>query len=425
VPGLRALIVVALLVLGATSAHAHGGPSHHHGDDPVPHGASRLRIKLVTFGPGDAVHQYFGHNAMIVEDRVSGQSLLFNYGTFSFGADMLPKFLKGRLEFWISVSDVQPTYRMYRAANRSISERELNLSPARRMYVAQRLEHDAQPENRDYLYDHYRDNCSTRLRDLINQAVDGQLKRANSGPARFDYRGLTRRYASHDPLVDLLLIFWMNDQQEQPITRYDEAFLPGELERQVDALRYRDESGGQVPLVLSARTVFAAKRAAVPERPPTTWPWVLAFSSLVGGVALGLALWWARSGARSARVAFGTWELGVGLVYGLPALVLFLMATLTEHRVTHFNENLLLANPITFLALPAGLRIALGSARARRWMAFGWYALCASSALLLLARALPAFDQAIGYPCALFLPINLGFAAAHAWLERVGTSRAE
>lgn len=416
--------MVALLWLGAGPAHAHPNhlPGEHggHGDDHAPHGASRLRIKLVTFGPGDAVHQYFGHNAMIVEDRVSDQSLLFNYGTFSFGPDMLPKFLKGRLEFWVSVSDVQPTYRLYRAMNRSISERELNLSPARRMYVAQRLEHDAQPEYREYLYDHYRDNCSTRLRDLINQAVDGQLRHANAAPARYTYRGHTRRYAAHDPLVDLLLMFWMNDQQERPITRYDEAFLPDELERQVDALRYRDETGSQVPLVLTRRTVFAATRAPVPERPPTTWPWVLSFSSAVAGLALGLALWWARGGTGAARVAFGLLELVVGFVYGLPALVLFLMATLTEHKVTHFNENLLLANPITFLALPAGLQIARGSARARRWMAFGWYALCATSVLLLLAKTLPAFDQDVFYACVLYMPVNAGFAAAHLLLERAG-----
>src|SRR4051812_41583072 len=79
-----------------------------------------LLIKLVTFGPGDDVFNYFGHNAMIVEDTSQHLARLYNFGMFHFGVDMLPNYLKGKLTFWVGEASVRATYAHYRAANRSV-----------------------------------------------------------------------------------------------------------------------------------------------------------------------------------------------------------------------------------------------------------------------------------------------------------------
>ena len=139
----------------------------HHEPRPAPPSGEDLNIKLVTFGPGDSIHQYFGHNAMVVEDtRSGGRARLYNFGRFSFGGDMLAKYMRGRLDFWVGVSSVRPVFRAYEAHNRSVRVQILNLSPDKRLLLADRLEVNALPENRNYRYHHYNDNCSTRLRDL-------------------------------------------------------------------------------------------------------------------------------------------------------------------------------------------------------------------------------------------------------------------
>ena len=74
-----------------------------------------LRISLVTFGRGDEIHQYFGHNALLVEDTGAGIGALYNFGMFGFGPDMLTKYLRGQLEFWVAATPVQSTYRHYMA----------------------------------------------------------------------------------------------------------------------------------------------------------------------------------------------------------------------------------------------------------------------------------------------------------------------
>jgi hypothetical protein len=375
-----------------------------------------LVISLVTFGVGDDIHQYFGHNALMVEDKERGAAALYNFGMFSFGPDMLPKYLQGQLEFWAAATPVEPTFRQYMEENRSIQVRELNLSPRKRRFLAQRLSYYVQPEHRNYRYHHYENNCSTKVRDLIDSALDGQLRVAARAPARFTYRGHTRRYTQQDPIVHMLLLLWMNDSMEHPIKVWDEAFLPDELERLVDHAQFRDDEGRRVPLVRLAYTVFHARRAPVPEAPSAGWPGLLAFGAMLGALALLLSRWMSR-GSRIARVLLGVHHMLIGLVVGVPGLVLFLFL-FTKWDVTHYNENLFLANPITFLAFPLGFWTAVGSQKAQRLLGTVWLVLGTSTVLLLVLKLLPSFDQDTHLPMALLVPLNLGCALAHAGLVK-------
>jgi len=371
-----------------------------------------LALRLVTIGPGDAIHEYWGHNALWVEDSRRGASVLYNFGMFDFGGDMLPKYLRGQLEFWVAATPAQPTFDFYAAANRSLRVRELALDPARRRYLAERLAWYALPENRHYRYHHYENNCSTKLRDLIDEATEGQLSRQSRRPARLSYRGHTWRYTERDPIVRFLLVLWMNDSMEQPITAWDEAFLPDELERIVDEARIDDGRGGTRPLVGRAATLYEAHRAPVPRDPALAWPGLLALGALLGGAALGLGR---RREPRALRVGFGLYQALIGVALGVPGLVLGLFV-FTGWEVTHWNENLFLANPLTFLALPCGLMLACGARRGERFMGACWGVLAGGSLLLLLLKLLPRFDQATLLPLCLYLPVNLGFAAAY-WLR--------
>jgi hypothetical protein len=315
------------------------------------------------------------------------------------------------------------TFEHYIDMNRSVHVQELNLAPAKRKAMADALATNVLPENRDYLYDHFRDNCSTRLRDLIDAAIDGQFKQALSRPARMSYRDHIRRYAQKDPPVDFAFLFWMNDEMERPITKWDELFLPDELERQVAAMRYyvntsdekrpTDAADKTVPLVTSSYTVYAAHRPLVPARPATSWPWTLLLGCSGGAVLWLTALWMRRRASRLARASFGILHAVLGSVFGLYGTLGFLMWTLTEHAVTFRNENQLLANPITLLLLPLGIAIAMGSNRALRSARYLFYTLAAMSLSLLGLKLLPSFDQDTLLTMTLLLPLNLAGALAH------------
>lgn len=377
-----------------------------------------LLIKLVTFGPGDDVYNFFGHNALVVEDTARHMAGLYNFGMFSFGPDMLPNYMKGKLTFWVAETPVRATFAHYIDMNRSIHVQELDLAPAARADLARALAWQVLPENREYLYDHYFDNCSTRLRDLIDRAVGGQFHAALDKPARMTHRGHTMRMTQKSPLVAFALVFWMNDRQERPIKQWDELFLPSELEQQVAHLQYKNAAGQTVPLVAASYAVFEARRPPIPVTPATGWPWTLALGCFGGGLFWLTAVWWKRSGSKLARALFGLEHAAWGTLLGVIGTAGFLMWAFTEHKVTFRNENQLLANPLTLLWLPLGIAIAFGSTRALTWTRYVFYALAGMSLLLLVLKLLPTFDQDTLLPMTLLLPLNLGGALAHRTLQR-------
>jgi hypothetical protein len=376
------------------------------------------RVSVVTFGVGDAVHQYFGHNALLVEGATLPEPTVFNYGMFTFGPDMLPQFLKGRLKFWVGTSELRRTVAQYSAANRDVRQLELNLTPAQRRAVLGRLLHDARPENRSYLYDHYYDNCSTRVRDVLDDALHGQLRQAWSGRARFTLRQDTMRHTQHDLLTEWGMMFGLNASVDRPQSRWNEAFLPLELEALLEYTTYMDEEAARVPLVSRVNVLFRAERAPVATQLEERWLFLLGCGMLVGLVLVLL-------GERARRQpkpwrALLLWCVSLyGLIGGLLGSLLVYLSLFSDHAVAHGNINVLLLNPLTLLAgmlsvaeLASDSSSTLGHFFQRAADAL-WFVTCASS-LTLLALKLPpvSSEQDISLTASLLIPISVGIAFA-------------
>ena len=88
--------------------------------------------------------------------------------------------MTGNTLYWMQGDGMAETIATYRYLNRSVWVQELDLTPAERLAVRDFIAWNARPENRYYRYDYYLDNCSTRVRDLIDRVVGGQLKPAMS-----------------------------------------------------------------------------------------------------------------------------------------------------------------------------------------------------------------------------------------------------
>lgn len=381
-----------------------------------------LGIGLAIFAPGSDVPSWWGHAALIVEDRRLKQTRLYNYGMFDF--DKFARFAMGRLEFWVADAPARMTFHYYSREDRDIRVQWLNLSPEQRARVAKHLADNVLPENREYLYDHYADNCSTRLRDAIDIAVGGQFRAQLATPGRMSIREHTRRFTAVNAPMRVLLDFMMNDSIDQPITEWEEAFLPAELERAVERFAYADPAtGAQVPLLERVQTIHTSTtRAPVPADPPNDLPWLLALglgwaALLLGGAHL------ARAGRGYGRRLLGAQVFLTGLLVGLPGTILLIMWIVTDHTVTFRNENLFLANPLTLALIPLGIRVWRGkkaNAPQRLWR---WSLVLMGVALVgLLLKPLPFFDQNNWNIIALLLPIWFGLASAAGWWVRSSAS---
>lgn len=296
--------------------------------------------------------------------------------------------------------------------NRDVRILELDLSPAQRLTVLKKLLHDTRPENREYLYDHYFDNCSTRVRDVIDEALHGQLRKAWSKPSRFTLRQETRRYTQHDVFTEWSMMLLLSARVDRPQQLWGDAFLPLELERMLESTQYVNDQGESVPLVASKRTLFSAKRPPVQDTPPLRWPYTLALGVLVAALFVVVG--------RVARAGFLVIAGLYGLASGVVGTLLVYLWAVSDHLVSHGNCNVLLWNPLSLLAGVSACA-ALFTARAERILRLAWAAIAASSVLLSALSWFGLIAQDSSLPATLLAPIHVGLAwASHClWSVRI------
>lgn len=381
-------------------------------------------ISVLTMSPGDPVFFKFGHNAILVRDHQRGTERVYNWGTFSFHEPgLVTKFLQGRLTYWLSVSSLRGTLRQYESENRWVAEQELQLTAEQKQRLVQMVQHNALPENATYRYDYYLDNCSTRVRDVVDVVTGGRLRQASKGPGKMTFRGQTSRLTADAWWAYVFLNLAMGSYIDQPITEWEEMFVPGKLHEMLARTTTVDEAGREVPLVKQERMLVQVDRVPPLDAPPNRVLPLLAVGMAVGAL-LGWAAFAALRRARDGRMSVGR-RLLVALPLGalggftgfLGALFVFFW-TLTDHRVAYHNENLLQTSPLGLLLMVVAVGILFDWRWARRWLRYVAYAVAGLSVAGLVLQVLPWFNQVNGEIIALHLPIWCGLAAGVALAQR-------
>jgi hypothetical protein len=369
----RALLVVCALsartALSAQTVRPSPAPAAV-AMDPLHQSGQNVTISLLTAGSGREVWELFGHDAIWIHDNVSGRDTVFNWGVFDFHQPrFIQRFLKGTMLYAMGGDSLGFQVLVYRYLNRTLVAQELDLTPAQRDSVLHQIQWYSRPENVNYRYDYYRDNCATKVRDIIDNALGGQLRAKAGALTGTTYRSHSLRLMQGDAPVMLGVDIGLGRPADHDLTKWETMFLPRQLHDFVATLQVRDSAGTMHPLVKREMTLYQASRPPEANGPPTLWPWLIGAGAIVALLFawIGAA---AMAGGRGARIAasvlVGIWALAAGLL----GTVLILLWTVTDHVFAHANENLLLFNPLWLvLAVIAIAALARGrpSAAFRTW----------------------------------------------------------
>jgi hypothetical protein len=416
-------LTLSCLSLLASTASAQSSESPPQSSRPTDRPSARppgLTVYLMTMGPGKAVWERFGHNAIWVHDPVRGTDQAYNYGLFDLRQEkFLVRFLQGRMWYWMQGFPAQSYVETYRRANRSVWIQELEMTPSAKRELQQFLEWNERPENRFYHYDYYRDNCSTRVRDALDRALGQRIQDyAVNRPTGKTYRSHTQRLTANDPLVYTGLLIGLGHPVDREISAWDEMFLPLALREHMRNVTVAGQDGREVPAVRSEQTLFESSAPVPPADPPFWLPAYLGLGVLIGAGMIALGIAGRRS--RRGRAGFLAFSLVWTLLVGVLGLLLAGLWALTDHTAAYWNENLLQLNPIALALLPLlprptrapGSRLGLIIAAL----------LVGLSVAGLLLKALPGFSQVNGEIIALALPIHLGLFLG-AWQMGLSTAR--
>jgi len=369
-----------------------------------------LTISLLTMGPGEHPFTKFGHSALWVHDAEVGRDEIYNFGTFAFDSPtLLLDSVEGKLPYWLSVQSLSGTLASYREDRRSLLASELELTPAERAALYAALRENELPEHRYYRYDYYRDNCATRVRDVIDRATGGRIRAGSQDPARMSYRAHTLRLVADAPILYAALDLAVGRQTDAPITFWDEGFLPARLH---DLLIHTTVLRGDqsLPLVKSERLLLPEQLpmpyAAAPE-------WLGRY--LRAGVALGAllsALGLAAHYVIRLRTALGVAFMAVGLGFGLLGCALCYLTFISLHSAAAADYNVLLLPPWLLLLVGFGPSMVRGKPwawRLSRWIT-GSALGCGVAAIAV--HAVQRNPQQNWQEICFALPLWLGAAAA-------------
>ncbi|HUJ57040.1 MAG TPA: DUF4105 domain-containing protein [Kofleriaceae bacterium] len=229
-------LVLALLAVLATTTTARAQGSEARSPlRSLAAGQDKPVVELVTMGVGSLIWERHGHIALCVVYDDPSQDACYNYGIGSFDhpLQMVWGFFHGTHSFWVAKMDPGQMLGIYYYADRTIWVQPLPLTADQKQQVIAKLEHDILDDNKYYAYDHFWDNCTTRVRDIIDHATGGALSSMNEPTDGRTYRDLARAgfYGMEVPL--LVTDIAMGRATDRVPSYYERMFLPDYLREAV------------------------------------------------------------------------------------------------------------------------------------------------------------------------------------------------
>lgn len=342
------LIISAMMLCALRQASAQTAPSadNIHADSI---NADSIRISLLTCAAGSEIYTLFGHTAIRYENPAKGIDAVFNYGMFSFQTpNFVLRFALGETDYQLGVTGFDRFAAEYFYFGRDVRQQTLNLTAEEKERLIRLLEENYRPENRIYRYNFFYDNCATRPRDRIEQAISGTLRYADDMETRetgVTYRDLLHKYSEGHPWSRFGMDLCMGSQADLPITRRQMMFVPFYLEEYFRRAVIQDEAGETRPLVSAEETVVATGITAEDHRSGGITPMQAAL------LLLALVTAATAYGIRRRKSLWGL-DLVLFLAAGVAGCILAFLALFSQHPAVNPNYLLFVFHPLHLFCLP-------------------------------------------------------------------------
>jgi hypothetical protein len=133
-------------------------------------------VSIITIAPGEELYSTFGHNAIRIADPAKRFDRCYNYGTFDFDQpNFYLNFCRGKLLYTLDVETYRGMEKGYIQDRRNMKEQVLNLNQEQKQRIFELLQINLRPENKNYKYDFFYDNCATRIRDILKETFYYQV----------------------------------------------------------------------------------------------------------------------------------------------------------------------------------------------------------------------------------------------------------
>lgn len=316
-------ILLVLFVLSFTQFHAQLQLS------------KKATLSVVTCGSGEELYSTFGHSAFRVHDALNGIDRIYNYGTFDFNApNFYLNFAKGKLTYQLSVESFDRFIRIYNYEKRWVKTQVLNLKTLEVQEVFNYLENNAKPENKNYKYDFFYNNCATKIEEVIKIVLKEKVQFTNEHiTTQKSHRDLIEDYTNQTLWGKFGIDLALGSVIDKEAKKNDYKFLPDYI-YQSFANATIIHNNEEQPLVLKEFSILKFNNQKNSNFITTPFGIILMLSLFIAFVTFKNH----QSQKRSKWLDFSIY-----FTTGLIGIVILLLWFATDHTATYNNYNILWA----------------------------------------------------------------------------------
>ncbi|MDR0683027.1 MAG: DUF4105 domain-containing protein [Dysgonamonadaceae bacterium] len=299
-----------------------------------------LQVSLLTVMPrSNEVYTIYGHTALRIYDPEQQIDAVFNWGTFDFNAPyFLYRFIKGETDYFLSVTDYEHFLYAYSHGDATVVEQILNITPEGKEKLFQILSLNLRPENVMYRYNFLFDNCTTRIRDIIENCT-GQSLTYPEQTKETTFRKLIHSCTKPYPWMTFGIDLLIGSGADSVIHFRQELFLPLHLKKALD----RSFLPHSTPVVISEKQVLTNASKDTSKLNFGDSPLVIGCIIFLVYLIISWAGWTKK---RRLNVVFAPLFFAAGAAGCLIGFV----TLFSDHPCTSPNWNLLWLHPFHWIA---------------------------------------------------------------------------
>ena len=299
------------------------------------------QFSILTCDPGNEIYSLFGHSGLRIKNSAEKIDQVVNWGLFEFSDDQFQfgyDFAKGRLSYYMGIQRTANFLYEYKSSNRKVSEQILNLSKENKTKLIELININNLPENRKYKYEFFYDNCSSKIRDLLNAVFGSDLIWDQNKDANlFTFREIINENLQYKPWLGLGINLVLGSPIDIKVDNNNLMFLPKYVENILDKTSIEQHS--KIERITKRKVQLIAGSLATSEIVDISfWFWLI-FMFTVLLLILKLDL------------IFKIWSSISLFTLGFLGLLLLFMWIGTDHQGTKNNFNLLWATPTHWIML--------------------------------------------------------------------------
>jgi hypothetical protein len=292
---------------------------------------------LLTCGPGTEVYSIYGHSALRIVIHSQHSDSVYNWGVFDFATKNFAwKFAKGRLDYMLIAETPKSFLGEYFYEKRYVYSQKLNLNEKELSKLTELINENIKPENAKYRYDFFYDDCSTRIRDLLEKSIGDKLKYPPAEPGKNPtFRDMVAKYQNPYPWLRFGVDLIMGSSADKQTGFRERMFLPIDLKDELSKT-FVFRSGKMIPLLQNPEVLMDYKA-------PDTKPYFIFGPTFTAGLIIIIVL--ILAALTKSRKITRIIDIVIFSTFSILSVLMIFFNFFTDHAQMKVNLNIIWLNP--------------------------------------------------------------------------------